>query len=87
MLNKKYNLNTPIIVNFRVNQGFNIYLYGKNCKIFYYSSNSLNAFCADLGIHHSSYKKHVANNSPFLYYFTISNHLVTEAAPAGLTEL
>nr|ATI20502.1 GIY-YIG endonuclease [Juglanconis juglandina] len=87
LLNKEFNLNTHKIVNFRVNQGFKIYLYDKDCKILYYSSNSLNAFCADLGIHHSSYKKHIANNSSYLDYFTISNNLVEKAIPAGLTEL
>lgn len=87
LLDKNFNLNTHKIVNFRVNQWFNIYLYDKDCKILYYSSNSLNAFCADLGIHHSSYKKHIANNSLYLDYFTISNNLIAEAAPAGLTEL
>jgi hypothetical protein len=87
LLDKNFNLNTHKIVNFRVNQGFNIYLYDKDCKILYYSSNSLNAFCADLGIHHSSYKKHIANNSLYLDYFIISNNLIAEAAPAGLTEL
>ena len=44
LLNKEYNLNTHRIVNFRVSQGFNIYLYDKDCKILYYSNNSLNAF-------------------------------------------
>lgn len=87
LLNKEYNLNTHRIVNFRVSQGFNIYLYDKDCKILYYSNNSLNAFCADLSIHHSSYKKHVANNSLLFDYFIISNDLVSEAVPAGLTEL
>lgn len=87
LLNKNFNLNTPKIVNFRVNQGFNIYLYDKDCKILYYSSNSLNAFCADLGIHHSSYKKHIANNSFFLDHFIISNNLISEATISDLTGL
>jgi len=87
LLNNKFNLNTHKIVNFRVNQGFNIYLYDKDCKILYYSSNSLNAFCADLGIHHSSYKKHIANNSLFLDHFIISNNLIPEATISDLTEL
>ena len=85
LLDKRFNLNTHKIVNFRVNQGFKIYLYDKHCKTLYYSSNSLNAFCADLGIHHSSYKKHVANNEPFLGYFIISNSLIPEAVPTDLT--
>ena len=87
LLNKNFNLNTHKIVNFRVNQGFNIYLYDKDCQILYYSSNSLNAFCADLGIHHSSYKKHIANNSLFLDHFFISNNLIPEATISDLTEL
>lgn len=87
LLDKRFNLNTHKIVNFRVNQGFKIYLYDKDCKTLYYSSNSLNAFCADLGIHHSSYKKHVANNEPYLGYFRISNYLIPEAVPADLTEV
>jgi len=86
LLDKRFNLNTHKIVNFRVNQGFKIYLYDKDCKTLYYSSNSLNAFCADLGIHHSSYKKHVANNEPFLGHFILSNNLISEAVPADLTE-
>ena len=78
MLNKKYNLNIHRIVNFRVNKWFNIYLDDKYWKILYYLSNSLNVFCAGLGIHHSSYKKKHVANSPFLDYFTRSNDLVAE---------
>lgn len=87
LLDKRFNLNTHKIVNFRVNQGFKIYLYDLDCQILYYSSNSLNAFCADLGIHYSSYKKHIDNNNPYLGYFILSNRLIAEAVPAGLTEL
>ena len=65
LLNKEFNLNTHKIVNFRVNQGYKIYLYDLDYKTLYYTSNSLNEFFADLGIHHSSYKKHIANDSPF----------------------
>jgi hypothetical protein len=86
LLDKRFNLNTHRIVNFRVNQGFNIYLYDKDCKTLYYSSKSLNAFCADLGIHHTSYKKHIVNKELFLGYFIISNTLISEAVPTDLTE-
>lgn len=48
LLDKRFNLNIHKIVNLRVNQGFKIYLYDMACKTLYYSSNSLNAFCADL---------------------------------------
>lgn len=87
LLDKRFNLNTHKIVNFRVNQGFNIYLYDKDCQTLYYTSKSLNAFCADLGIHHSSYKKHIANKELFLGYFIISNSLISEAVPTDLTEI
>lgn len=86
LLDKRFNLNNHKIVNFRVNQGFNIYLYDKDCKNLYYSSKSLNAFCADLGIHHTSYKKQIVNKELFLGYFIISNSLIPEAVPTDLTE-
>jgi hypothetical protein len=40
LLNKSFNLNTYKVVNFRVNQGFKIFLYDLDCKILYYSSIS-----------------------------------------------
>src|SRR4030095_193331 len=52
LLDKEFNLNTHKIVNFRVNQGYKIYLYGLDYKTLYYTSNSLNEFCAYLGIHY-----------------------------------
>lgn len=87
LLDNRFNLNSHKIVNFRVNQGFKIYLYDKDCKILYYNSISLNAFCADLGIHHSSYKKYVNKYELFLGHFIISNKLVSDAVPTDLTEL
>jgi hypothetical protein len=45
----------------------------------YYTSNSLNEFCADLDIYHSSYKKCIAKDSPNLNFFKISKILKTEA--------
>jgi hypothetical protein len=87
LLGRGFNLNSHKIVNFRVNQGFKIYLYDKDCKILYYSSISLNAFCADLGIHHTSYKKYVNKNELYLGHFLISNNLLRDAVPTDLTEL
>jgi len=85
LLDKRFNLNTHKIVNFRVNQGFKIYLYDNNYKTLYYTCNSLNAFCADLGIHHSSYRKCITKGSLFLDFFIISNTLIEDAVPANLT--
>jgi hypothetical protein len=66
---------------------FKIYLYDKDCKILYYSGNYLNAFCGDLGIHNSSYKKYVNNKIEYyLDKFFISNTLILEAMPTYLTE-
>ena len=70
--------------------GFIIYLYiylniyKFYYKILYYTSNSLNEFCADLGIHPSSYKKCISNDSPFLNFFIISKILKTKAVLANL---
>lgn len=87
LLDKRFNLNTQKIVNLRVNQGFKSYLYDKDCKTLYYSGISLNAFCADPGIHHTSYKKHVNKNELFLDHFIISSNLISEAVPTDLSEL
>lgn len=84
LLDKRFNLNTQRIVNFRVNQGFKIFLYDLDCKILYFTSQSLNAFCADLGIHNSTYKKGI-KGVPYLDFFTISNAFVVDAIPANLT--
>lgn len=87
LLDKKFNLNSHRIVNFRVNQGFKIYLYNIDRNILYYSSSSLNAFCADLGIHSSSYRKCIAKGTPFVDSFIISNTLIKDAVSSNLTEL
>lgn len=86
LLDKSFNLNTQRIVNFRVNQGLNVFLYDLDCKTLYHSSNSLNAFCADLGIHSSSYRKCISSGLPYLGLFVISNTLIEDAVPANLTE-
>lgn len=85
LLDKSFNLNTHKVVNFRVNQGFKVFLYDLDCKTLYYSSSYLNAFCADLGIHSSSYRKCISSGVPFLDFFVISNTLITEAVPANLS--
>lgn len=85
LLDKEFHLNTHKIVNFIVNQGYKIYLYDLNYKILYYTSNSLNEFCADLGIHSSSYKKCITNDSPFLNFFRISKILKINAVSANLS--
>lgn len=54
LLNQKFNLNTQRIVNFRVNQGKNVNLYGLDGKTLYYYSKSLNQIRGDLGIHHAT---------------------------------
>lgn len=51
LLHESFNLNTQIIVNFRVNQGNPIYLYDLKGNTLYYSSKSLNQIQGDLGIH------------------------------------
>lgn len=85
LLDKEFNLNTHKIVNFRINQGYKVYLYDLDYKTLYYISNSLNEFCEDLGIHYSSYKKCIVNDSPYLDFFRISKNLITKAVPMNLS--
>lgn len=86
LLDESFNLNTQKIVNFRVNQGFKVFLYNLECKTLYHSSSSLNAFCADLGIHSSSYRKCTSSGIPYLGLFIISNTSKLDAVPTNLTE-
>ena len=51
LLHESFNLNTQIILNFRVNQGNQIHLYDLKGKTLYYSSKSLSQIQGDLGIH------------------------------------
>lgn len=51
ILHESFNLNSQRIVNFRVNQGNQIYLYDLKGKTLYYSSKSLSQIQGDLGIH------------------------------------
>ena len=60
-------------------------MYDLEYKTLYYTNNSLNELCADLGIHHSSYKKHISNVSSFLNFFRISNNLKTEVVSTNLS--
>lgn len=84
LLDKGFKLNTHKIVNFRVNPGFNIYLYDLNYSTLYYCSPGSNGFCADLGIHNSTYKKALPERIPYLGVFIISNSFEPLAKPANL---
>ena len=66
LLTQQYNLNTQKIVNFRVNQGKNVYLYDLEGKILYYSSKSFNQLYGDLGIHFNTYTNCVKKGSSYL---------------------
>lgn len=73
LLNKKFNLNSQRIVNFRVNQGTNIYLYDLEGKTLYYTSKSLNQIKGDLGIHHTTCTNCIKKDDSFLNFFKITN--------------
>jgi hypothetical protein len=55
LLNKRFNLNTQRIVNFRVNQGTDIYLYDIEGKILFYASKSLNQIRGKILFYASNY--------------------------------
>lgn len=73
LLDKKFNLNTQRVVNFRVNQGTNIYMYDLEGKILYYTSKSLNQIRGDLGIHHNTCANCIKNGNSYLNFFKLSD--------------
>lgn len=84
LLNKNFNLNSQRIVNFRVNQGTNIYLYDLEGKTLYYTSNSLNKIKGDLGIHHNTCINCIKKGDSFLNFFKITNTLIEGAKKSNL---
>lgn len=84
LLNKNFNLNSQRIVNFRVSQGTNIYLYDLEGKTLYYTSKSLNQIKGDLGIHHTTCTNCIKKGNSFLNFFKITNTLIEGAKNSNL---
>ncbi|CAG8962406.1 hypothetical protein HYFRA_00013638 [Hymenoscyphus fraxineus] len=61
------------VVNFRVNQGTDIYLYDIEGKILFYASKSLNQIRGDLGIHYATCTNCIVKGNSYLNYFRITN--------------
>ena len=85
LLNNEFNLNSQRVVNFRVKQGTNVYLYDKESKILYYRTSSLHGLKLDLGIHHVTCTKCLKNGSLYLGYFKITNELNPKAIQADIS--
>jgi GIY-YIG catalytic domain len=85
LLDKKFNLNTQRVVNFRVNQVVTVYLYDIEGKILYYTATSLNGLKADLGVHYATSTKFIKTGSLYLNYFLITDQLKPAARKAGLS--
>ena len=86
LLNKRFNLNTQRVVNFRavVNQGTDIYLYDIEGKILFYVSKSLNQIRGYLGIHYATCTNYIVKGENYLNYFRITNAPIEGAIKANL---
>lgn len=85
LLNKKFNLNTQRIVNFRVNQGKKIYIYDLEGKTLYYCGKSLNAIKGVLGIHYATCTNCIKNGESYLNFFKITDTPVNGAVKINLS--
>ena len=85
LLHESFNLNTQRIVNFRVNQGKNIYLYDQEGLTLYYSSKSFNQIKGDLGIHIITCKNCIKTGQLFLDFFKISDSSIEGAIKADIS--
>lgn len=83
LLNKRFNLNTQRIVNFRVSQGTNIYLYDIEGKILFYASKSLNQIRDDLGIHYATCTNCIRKGESYLNFFRITDTPIDGAIKAN----
>lgn len=84
LLHKSFNLNTQRIVNFRVSQGNQIYLYDLEGRTLYYSSKSLSQIQGDLGIHPNTCKSCLKGNN-YLNFFKITDTPIEGAVLANFT--
>jgi hypothetical protein len=82
LLHKDFYLNTQRIVNFRVNQGTNIYLYDLEGKTLYYSFKSLNQIKGNLGIHPDTCNNCIKEGKSYLNFFKIANTPIKGASVA-----
>lgn len=86
LLHDSFNLNTRRVVNFRVNQGVNIYLYDREGQILYYYSFSVRQMCEDIGISHLTLSKYLDKDGAFyLNSFRLTKTAIEGAKPSYLT--
>ncbi len=85
LLTQKYKLNTQRIVNFRVNQGKNVFLYDLEGKILYYSTKSFNQLQGKLGIHFNTYTNCIKKGDNYLNFFKLTHTPVDGAEKSPLT--
>lgn len=84
LLHKSFDLNSQRVVNFRVKQGTNIYLYSLHGNILYYTSKSLNQIWDNLGIHHDTCIKCIKKSESYLNFFKITDTPIDFAQKASL---
>lgn len=84
LLNKKFNLNTQRIVQFRALRPHKIFLYDIEGKILYYSSESHSNIQKELGIHYTTFSKCINENKNYLNYFKITNIPIEGASKSNM---
>lgn len=83
LLNKRFNLNTQRIVNFRVSQETSIYLYDIEGKILFYVSKSLNQIKGGLGIHYATCTNCILKGESYLNLIRITDTPIKGAIKAN----
>jgi hypothetical protein len=78
LLNKKFDLNTQRMVQFRALRPHKIYLYDLEGKILYYSCDSYSKLQKDLGIHYVTFKKCIEQGNNYLNFFKITDTLIED---------
>jgi hypothetical protein len=82
-------LNTQRIVQFRALRPHNIYLYDREGKTLYYSSESHSKLKQELGIHYSTFNKYINQDNYYLNFFLFTDTPIEGAVKSdlGLMEL
>ena len=85
LLDKSYDLNTLMVVNFGSQTANSIYVYDLSCTILYYHAQSKISLKRVLGIHQSSCNKYLNTIVPYLGYFILLSFLLDLTVANNLT--
>lgn len=87
LLDKTFNMNTIRVSNNPSGSNAkSLFMYNRDLSILYYSSTKQIDFIRELGVHHSTFTKHLTNGTFYLGKYVFSNEFVETAQKVDLSK-